>query len=231
MQPMARFGIYFGAVLMLLASIASAGLFPVFAGDDGERSIQIKGVFVLVDESSLLDRIKRVSMENPERQQFVDEVYRMLNHEPLIASSTLRYSWPNEVEIEIREINPIARVNTSSLMLADCRVIESISDQLPVRLIDILMEKKALDIYRCEQLKKILSVITQMPVNRVTVLQNHDYILGFDDRRIFAASANIIDNPMKVKKVVELMRAGKLDAEYVDMRYASGLAIRKVVNL
>jgi cell division septal protein FtsQ len=228
---MARFGIYSGVALMMLVSIAGAGLFPAFAGDDGERSIQVKGVFVLVDESSLLDRIKRVSMENPERQKFVDEVYRMLNHEPLIASSSLRYSWPNEVEIEIREINPIARVNTSSLMLADCRVIESISDELPVRLIDIVMEKKMLDIYRCKQLKKILSVIRQIPVNQVTVLQNQDYVLGFDDRRIIAASENIIENPMKVKKVVELMRAGKLEAEYVDMRYSSGLAIRKVVNL
>ena len=185
----------------------------------------------MVDEGSLLSRIKRVSMENPERHKFVDQVYRMLNHEPLIASSTLRYSWPNEVEIEIREINPVARVNTSSLMLGDCRLIDGISDQLPVRLIDIVMEKTGFDIYRCEQLKNILSVIRQMPVNRVTILQNQDYVLGFDDRRIIAAPANIIENPMKVKKVVELMRAGKIDAEYVDMRYASGLAIRKVVNL
>lgn len=228
---MARSGIYFATVLTLLASIVGTGLFAAFAGGDGERSIQIKGVFILVDEGSLLNRIKRVSMENPERQKFVDEVYRMLNHEPLIASSTLRYSWPNEVEIEIREINPIARVNTSSLMLGDCRLIDSIPDNLPVRLIDVVMEKQKLDIYRCEQLKKTLSVIRHMPVNRVTVLQNQDYVLGFDDRRIIAASASLVENPMKVKKVVELMRTGKLDAEYVDMRYASGLAIRKVVNL
>ena len=228
---MARSGIYFAAVLTLLASIVGAGLFPAFAGGDGERSIQVKGVFILVDEGGLLNRIKRVSMENPERQKFVDEVYRMLNHEPLIASSTLRYSWPNEVEIEIREINPIARVNTSFLMLDDCRLIEGIPDQLPVQLIDVVMEKQKLDIYRCEQLKKTLSVIRQMPVNRVTVLQNQDYVLGFDGRRIIAASASLVENPMKVKKVVELMRTGKLDAEYVDMRYASGLAIRKVVNL
>lgn len=228
---MARSGIYFATVLTLLASIVGTGLFAAFAGGDGERSIQIKGVFILVDEGSLLNRIKRVSMENPERQKFVDEVYRMLNHEPLIASSTLRYSWPNEVEIEIREINPIARVNTSSLMLGDCRLIDSIPDNLPVRLIDVVMEKQKLDIYRCEQLKKTLSVIRHMPVNRVTVLQNQDYVLGFDDRRIIAASASLVENPMKVKKVVELMKTGKLDAEYVDMRYASGLAIRKVVNL
>jgi TnpA family transposase len=70
-----------------------------------------------------------------------------------------------------------------------------------------------------------------MPVNRVTILQNQDYVLGFDDRRLIATPANIIENPIKVKKVVELMRAGKIDAEYVDMRYASGLAIRKVANL
>ena len=159
---MARSGIYFATVLTLLASIVGTGLFAAFAGGDGERSIQIKGVFILVDEGSLLNRIKRVSMENPERQKFVDEVYRMLNHEPLIASSTLRYSWPNEVEIEIREINPIARVNTSSLMLGDCRLIDGIPDNLPVRLIDVVMEKQKLDIYRCEQLKKTLSVIRHM---------------------------------------------------------------------
>ena len=231
MQHMARLKVYSGAVLTLLVGIAGAVLFSAFAYSGGERSIKIKGVFVLVDEGSLLNRIKRVSIENPERQKFVDQVYRMLNHEPLIDSSTLRYSWPNEVEIEIREINPVASVNTSSLMLGDCRLVDGISDQLPVRLIDIVMEKTAFDTYRCEQLKNILSVIRQMPVNRVTILQNQDYVLGFDDRRLIATPANIIENPIKVKKVVELMRAGKIDAEYVDMRYASGLAIRKVANL
>jgi cell division septal protein FtsQ len=188
-------------------------------------------VFVLVDEEDLLNRIMNVSARNPERQQFVNKVYTMLNREPFVSSSTLRYSWPNDVEIEITEINPVAIVNSSALLLGDCSIVETSAKRLPVRLLDINMGEGSIDTRKCDRIMEIVSFAREIPVNTVTVLENDDYVLGMDGHQLVTGYENIVDRPKKIQQVIGLIKAGKIDAEYIDMRYVAGIAVSKVATL
>jgi cell division septal protein FtsQ len=219
------------AVLILVVIVAVLGVLPMLTGQEEYRSIQVKGVFVLVDEKKLLDRIMSVSARYHERQQFIDEVYSMLREEPYIASSSIRYSWPDEVEIAIAEINPLAIVNQSALLIGDCRVVPNSRTGMPIKLPNIEIDEKSIDESKCRQLQSMLPVIRKLSLNKITALVNSDYILEIDGRQLVTGYENIVNDQNKLLKVIAMMKSGVVNAEYVDMRYVSGLAIRKVATL
>mgnify|MGYP001822151096 FL=1 len=126
-------------VALLLMSAASM---PAISAIHDKRSIQVKGVFIQVDEAALLDRIKTISERNPGRQEFIEHVYQMLNHEPYIATSSVRYSWPNDVVIEIREISPVAILNKSELLSRDCGRVPKSDSTSHIKLVNINTENK-----------------------------------------------------------------------------------------
>ena len=228
---MARHVKYMVSVLVLIVIVAVMGLLPMLTSQEGYRSIQVKGVFVLVDEKQLLDRIMSVSARYHERQRFIDQVYSMLRREPYISSSSIRYSWPDEVEIAITEINPLAIINQSALLLGDCRIVPNDRSGMPVKLTKIEIDEKSVGGRKCQQFKSMLPVFRKLSVNKITALVNSDYILEIDGRQLVTGYENIVNDQNKLLKVIAMMRSGVVNAEYVDMRYVSGLAIRKVATL
>ena len=216
---------------ILIIAVAAFGVLFVVTDQEMNRSIHVKGVFVLFDEKELLNRIMSLSAEEHDRQRFIDEVYNMLNSEPYVASSSIRYSWPNEVEISITEINPLAVVNQSALLLGDCRIVSGSQISSPASLVNIEIDEKSIDEKKCQELMNILPVIRKIPVINLSVLVNDDYILETGGGQLVAGYKNIIEDQEKVRKLAVMIHTGKLDAEYVDMRYISGVAIRKVAKL
>lgn len=216
---------------ILLIAIFAFGMLFAITDQERHRSIHVKGVFVLFDEQELLTRIMSLSAQERDRQRFIGKVYSMLNKEPYVASSSIRYSWPNEVVISITEINPMAMVNKSSLLLSDCRIVSGSRINSPINLINIEIDEKLVDENKCQELMGILTVMRKIPVINLSVLVNDDYVLDTGSGLLVAKYINIIEDQEKMRKVALMMQTGKLDAEYVDMRYMSGLAIRKVAKL
>ena len=212
------------ALLVLMAVVTM----PVSGAIGNDRSIRVKGVFVMVDEASLLERIKSISVRNPGRQEFIDRTYEMLNHEQYISSSSIRYSWPNDVVIEITEITPAAIVNTSELLLNDCSRVPMASGRAPINLVGVNTENPLLEENQCRRILGLLPIISAMPVSEITILGNGDYVLAIANRQLLVGKDDFLRSINRIRKVAQSMYSGRLDADYVDMRYASGMAVRKV---
>ena len=200
---------------------------------DGEvhRSIQIKGVFVLVDELDLHSRLRQLSVDNNDRREFLKVVRAMLDKEPYLGSSTIRYSWPDEVVIEISEVSPLASINQEQLLLKDCRMIRLDSDSLSVPLIDITVPDEQLGGDFC---KKIINTLAYMDIagaRHIEILGNGDYVLYIGRTKLIVGKDQLGKATKKIGRISMLVRTNRLQAEYVDLRYMSGAAIKRVVNI
>jgi len=195
------------------------------------RAIHIKGIFVLVDEANLLGRVKLLSENNPERQQFLDGVDAMLDGEPHVSSSSVRYSWPNDVVIEIFEVSPVAIINDDELLLRDCGVISKGSEQLPVELVNFDTDGMRITREHCQRIVELLPMLDSVRVTHVTMLVNGDYVFDIGGKQLVVGVEDARTSKDKIRKMVSLMNGNRMHAEYIDMRYVSGAAVRRVTEL
>lgn len=217
--------------LALIAIVAVMQSATVLAYPNEGREIHIKGIFVLVDEVGLLNQIKKISRANADRQEFVDSVYQRLSAEPYIAVSSIRYSWPNEVEIEIREVDPIASVDGASLLLDDCRLVGMPDRQIGMSLLHVQTDDFGFDKNRCQQLVRIMPVLKMLSVSKVMMKSNNDLVLEIHNRKLYVDYDDLHIRIGRIRKVIDFVKSGKIDADYIDLRYASGIAIKKAAAL
>jgi cell division septal protein FtsQ len=204
---------------------------PIDGGLGDSRSIRIKGVFVLVDEAKFLDRLKNLSTNNSGRQKFLDEVQLMLDQEPYISSSSIRYSWPDDVVIEITEVSPVAVLNEEELLLGDCRVVSKGGNKLSIKLMAFNTAGEGLQQFQCDQILEILPILNLMLVNRATLLTSGDYILEIKGQRVIVGFESIKESSKDISRIVSSIKKQGVDAEYIDMRYVSGVAVKQVAEL
>jgi cell division septal protein FtsQ len=218
-------------IVVMLAVIFSVSVYrtPIGGGGVDSRSIRINGVFVLVDEAEFLGKLKNLSAKNSGRQEFLDEVRLMLNKEPYISSSSIRYSWPDDVVIEITEVSPVAILNEKELLLGDCRVVSKGSNKLSIKLMTFDTAGQGLKQFQCDQVMEILPILNLMLVNHATLLAN--YILEIKGQRVIVDFESIKESSEDISRIVGFMKKQGVDAEYIDMRYVSGVAIKQVAEL
>ncbi len=222
--------VLFTMILMIMTGV-SYYLYDTGQNGDVHRSIQIKGVFVLVDELDLHNRLSQLSLNNPDRRKFLDEVRTMLKNEPYLESSTIRYSWPDEVVLEISEVSPVAMINRDRLLLKDCRIVGLESEVLSAPLIDFAVSQEQLGDDICKQILEVLGPIHKTGARHVSILGNGDYVLDFGRTKLVIGKDQFHEVPGKIGKLSMLIRMNRLHAEYVDLRYISGAAIRRVVKI
>ena len=220
-------------IVVMLVAIFSVFVYISPIGGDAvdSRSIRINGVFVLVDEAEFLGKLKNLSANNSGRQEFLAEVRLMLNQEPYISSSSIRYSWPDDVVIEITEVSPVAILNEIELLLGDCRVVSKGSNKLSIKLMAFDTAGQSLKQFQCDQIMEILPILNLMLVDHATLLASGDYILEIRGQRVIVGFESIKESSEDISRIVSLMKKQGVDAEYIDMRYVSGVAIKQVAEL
>lgn len=220
----------FSALLLLGGLVLGAG----YIFDDGRdavnvnRSIQVKGVFLLVDEESMLARLQRMSAANANREDFLAEVRLMLANEPYVLSSSVRYSWPDEVIIEISEVTPVAVVNQRILLLENCRTVDVDPAGLHARIIAFNTADGKLNESQCRRIVNVLPMLGSIPARHITMLANGDYILDVEGSQLVVGENDIVNSAEKIRRMASLIRMNRINARYIDMRYISGAAIRRV---
>jgi|GEM_PF-3611588 len=195
------------------------------------RSIHVKGVFVLVDEAELLGRLKELSIGNANRKKFLNEVRLLLEQEPYISSSSIRYSWPNDVVIEITEVSPVAVLNGDGLLLGDCRVVSKGSNKLSIKLMVFDTAGEGIEQFQCDQVMDVLPILNLMLVNRATLLASGDYMIELNGQRFIVGLGDIKESSEEIRRIAHQLEKMNVDAEYIDMRYVSGFAIKQVAEL
>ena len=222
-------------LIIVVMLTAIFGLFvntSAFEGDGGaSRSIRIKGVFVLVDEAEFLGRLKELSANNDTRKEFLDDVRLLLGQEPYISSSSIRYSWPDDVVIEITEVSPVAILNDDGLLLGDCQVVGKGSNKLSIKLVAFDTVSEGLEQFQCDQVMEVLPILNLMLVNRATLLANGDYMIEINGQRLVVGLDDIKESSEDIRRIVHQLEKQRVDAEYIDMRYVSGFAIKQVAEL
>lgn len=220
------------AVMTLLAAMLTAYFTFVyfFKESNVSRSIHVKGEFLLSDESDLLHRLTTLSERNQNKSNFLNKVYSMLDNEPYISSSSIRYSWPDSVVIEITEVKSIAIVNERQLLLEDCGIIDINSDLSSVDVVNLNIVNKKINRSQCEHVLELLSNINAIldQINSITLLANNDYVLDFNKTRLIIGKEHVDKFSEKLIQIVKLIKTDKLKAEYIDMRYVSGAAISRI---
>ena len=146
-------------------------------------------------------------------------------------SSSIRYSWPKDVVIEILEVSPVAIINGSSLLLRGCSVMDIEASQLPVNLVAFDIGGRRLSKEQCRQIIGILPMLESMSIIRVSMLPNDDFSFHVGDGQLIVGQEDIKLSENKIKRMADLMNAKSIDVEYVDMRYVSGIAIRRAEKL
>lgn len=220
----------FSASLLLGALVLVAGY--QFDNDRDEltvnRSIQVKGVFVLVDEESMLARLKQLSAVNANREDFLAEVRQMLANEPYVLSSSVRYSWPDEVVIEISEVTPVAVVNQRKLLLENCRTVDMDPAGLHTKIITFDTADGKLNESQCRRIVNVLPMLDSIPARHIKMLVNGDYIFDIEGSQLVVGENDIVNSAKKIRRMADLIRMNKINTGYIDMRYISGAAIRRV---
>ncbi len=200
-------------------------------GSHREESYQISmtGIFVLVDQKALLKRINDLSEIVGNRQLFLNRLEKLLTSEPYIQSSTVRYTWPNEVIIDIQEIVPKVLIRGHGFLSSDCMIIGYKDTNFEnVHFFDL--EKSDLNEFICQQVIQIQPYLTS-EIKLITLLSNGDYRLIIND--IIYVINNDLDKMFtKVWSIHHgLRRKGLVSSLIVDLRYLSGFTIKSVATL
>ena len=176
----------------------------------------------------MLARLKQLSAVNANREDFLTEVRLMLANEPYVLSSSVRYSWPDEVIIEISEVAPVAVVNQRKLLMENCQTVDVGPAGLHARIIAFDTADGKLNESQCRRIVNVLPMLGSIPVRHIKMLANGDYILDVDGSQLVVDENDIVSSEKKIRRIVSLIRMNRIDARYIDMRYISGAAIRRV---
>lgn len=195
------------------------------------RSIQIKGVFLLVDQAELLGRLNRLSVDHPEQGEFVSKVTSLLESEPYVSSSSIRYAWPNAMIIEITEVTPLAIVNGRYLLLQGCRLIEYDPAVINITSQILYLESDIVDAARCREINKALANLEFLAADSVSIQSNGDYVLSFAGTRVVVDNAELAPGLAKIADIADRIRKQEISAKYIDTRYVSGAAIAQVAGI
>lgn len=193
-----------------------------------EHEVRINGVFVLVDQQELMEKVKRIDAESRDKAQFISQVEHLLSREPYIQSSTLRYSWPNQVVIDIHEITPIALIGGQGYVTSNCKIISSA--KTPVTGIPVFeIEGDALDRHSCNKIQEIRPYLGK-GVRSVAIMSNGDYKLDVYSRR-YVISDDLQTMFEKIRRIErQLNQMNMTEFMTVDLRYSSGSAVRVVAQ-
>ena len=195
------------------------------------RTIQIKGVFLLVNQQDLLSRLNRLSLDYPEQSNFVSKVLTMLEDEPYVSSSSIRYTWPNTMTIEIVEIAPLAIVNDRYLLLKECRLIPYDPATIDVSAQALYLEGDTVDAVQCRDINKALTDLKPLAADSISIQSNGDYVLKFVGTSVVVDNEELVSRLTVVAEIANRIRKDEINALYLDTRYVSGAAIAQVAEL
>ena len=195
------------------------------------RSIQIKGVFLLVDQADLLARLNQLSLNHPEQGDFVGKVSSLLESEPYVSSSSIRYGWPNTMIIEIVEIAPLAIVNGRYLMLKKCRLIEYDPAAINVSAQALYLDGDTVGPVQCREISKALAELESLHADSVSIQSNGDYVLSFAQAKLVIDNAELPRRLATFADIADRIKKHEISAKYIDTRYVSGAAIAQVTEL
>lgn len=216
----------FVIVLGVLAVVTYQGL---SLRSEQRYQISVNGVFVLVDQENLLSRINTLALNIESKTQFISELELFLAAEPYIYSSSIRYAWPNEVIIDIDEINPTALISGHGFLSEDCRVIayeKSLASNIHVFELDQVEINKN----SCQQIMAIHPYLNEQ-IRSVSLISNGDYRLKLDGVE-YVISDDFEYMFDRVWRVHRRLKARHLNESLiVDLRYRSGSAIRVLAKL
>lgn len=193
--------------------------------------IHLNGSFVLVDEEELLNRIKNIIQKNNITDGIsLRTLEKSLGKEPFVDSATVRYSWPNELVIDISEVLPRAFIRNHGYLSTDCRIINNKQPLIKVSHIPVIqLEDIELNSRYCNKINQIISHFTH-EIDYIVLMSNEDlriakgsveYILGKNNQSGFE-QLFLIDEQLQKSNETRLI---------VDLRYISGAAVKEVAML
>lgn len=224
-----RYMRFAGIVLILVLAVAF--VYYGYSQSYGQqRHVRLNGVFVLVDEARLLDDIENILHDkaSPDSNA-LHRIEKRLGENPFIDSVSVRYTWPNELVVDINEVSPKAAIHGHGFLTGDCNVISD-GRVLSIPSIPVIeLESIKFDTSSCRRIMQMLRYITY-DIDSIVLMSNENlrvikgdiqYILGSDLASGFEQFA-LLDKRLREQGQSRLI---------VDLRYIAGAAVREVVML
>jgi len=214
----------FMSVFMVVMISILSGYSLLFSHKD--RQVSFNGSFVLLDQEGLFSKVDSLSSQHEDRNRFVSEIKKLLSSENLIESYSIRYSWPKEVIVNIREVSPLAILNNNKLITGDCKIFEFSKDVPSDRLMGFFVDTGMDEEYMCEKINTIIPYIDSLEVGKVSILSNGNYRITVNETDYLIAGANVPEEINRMLTISGMLESGDYGRAVVDLRYSSGGAIQ-----
>lgn len=197
--------------------------------DKKNYQIKMAGTFMLIDQEDLLRRINDLIEISEKRQLFLNQIEKILEAEPYIQSSIVRYIWPNEIIIDVQEIYPQIIIRNHGFLTSKCKVIKYNNVNFEnVYLFDL--ENIDLNPFFCQKAIQIQPYLVSK-IDLVTLLSNGDYRLLIDGFE-YVITDDLDRMFAKIWRThYGLLKNNFINPLIVDLRYSSGLSIQPTVKL
>ena len=211
---------------LLILALACLTVYFFMIRDVSERHIGFNGSFVLVNQEELLGKVKKLSKQHANTEDFVASVKGLLDSESYIGSSSIRLSWPNTVLIGISEIDPIAIFNKTFLLTSTCKNFLHDGNLSKDGMLRFTSGLEVSDPYLCSRIRLISAFIDPESINSIEVLNNGNYKIKINDISYFIAGDDVGTDISRLMAVADKLSRIRHKIESVDLRYTSGGAVR-----
>lgn len=159
----------------------------------------------------------------------VDHIKESLAQFPWVADASVRRIWPNEIVIQVTEKNPLARWNNAKLLSTNGQLFAPPITSIPTDLPEFIgPEGEQLQVMQnYEQINAVLLPL-HLKIARIVLTADNAWSLMLDNG--IKLNVGHKDSLTRVGDFVKvypkIIGDHAHDVDYVDLRYANGLAVR-----
>lgn len=159
----------------------------------------------------------------------VDTIKDRLLKSPWVSNAVVQRIWPDKVMITVVERTPVARWNDGRLLSSNGEIFTPDASSYPNDL-PVLVGPDGQHIEMLQYYKKLSSLLTPLrfKISRLELTPELSWNLTFDNgMRLNVGNKDVLTRMGHFVKVYPKIIGDRIaDVEYIDLRYANGLAVR-----